>query len=233
MRSTKIFVMMALLLSAPSLWAAGGGSGGISIGVNVGFVNADQKDINKEIESSASTSGSDKFGNAWEGNVHFTYRLSSSSVAIGLRPSFFYYKEEEGTNAKYNLNGFTIFPMIKWYMLEDQNIKFYSQFGVGYGQLNGEIEVSSADVKFSGGDIGYLLGLGAEFCIVPGHCINVEGGARFLSINRFTADSASGTFSSPSRITQAQKEKEVEIDGSDLAASMSGVLAMVGYTMYF
>ncbi|OFZ15945.1 MAG: hypothetical protein A2Z20_10795 [Bdellovibrionales bacterium RBG_16_40_8] len=190
--------------------------------------------MNKVIDAVAS--GASKFGNAWEGNAQITRRLSGSSIAIGLRPSYYYYKEESGTDAKYNLGGFTIFPMLKWYMLEDKSIKFYSQFGIGYGHMSGEIEETGGNVKFSGSNIGYMLGLGAEFCIVPGHCINVEGGARFLSFNRFIVDSTSGFFTGDSIITQADKGKEFEIedDGErDFAASMSGILAMLGYTFYF
>jgi hypothetical protein len=226
----KYFVLLAALFVSTSAWAAGGGW---SIGTNLGFINSDQKDINKEIDALSATSGAKELGNAWEFNAHITYRMSGS-LALSFRPSYFMYKDEDGTNAKYSLTGFTFFPMLKWYMLEDAAIKFYSQFGVGYGQLMGEIESGGGKVKFSGGDIGYMAGLGSEFCFFGGgHCVNIEGGVRFLSVDRFTADSASGTFAAPSRITQAQKDREVEINGGDLSATMSGVLGMVGYTLYF
>jgi hypothetical protein len=118
-------------------------------------------------------------------------------------------------------------------MLEDQTIKFYSQFGVGYGHMSGSIEESGSSVDFSGGDLGYSAGLGAEFCFFGDHCINVEGNVRFLSVERLIADSATGGPAIGTRIDQATKGKELEINGRDFAASMSGVLGMVGYTMYF
>jgi hypothetical protein len=46
-------------------------------------------------------------------------------------------------------------------------------------------------------------------------------------------DGASGTFAAPSRITQGTDGNELEINNRDFAATMSGILGMVGYTLYF
>lgn len=228
MKSLCFFTVAFLSFGFSSAYAAG--QGGWSIGANLGFINADQTDINNEIEETAS--GASKFGNAWEGNAHVGYRMSGSSLGISFRPSYFFYSAEKGTATEFNLKGFTIFPMLKWYMLEDQTIKFYSQFGIGYGRMSGTIEESGATVDFSGGNLGYQAGLGAEFCFSGSHCLNVEGSLRFLSVERFNADSVTGTFSGTT-IDQAVKGEEFEVNGRDFAASMSGVLAMMGYTLYF
>jgi len=232
MQLRKALLALAVLMVSAPAWAAGGGMGW-SIGANVGFINADQKDMNKEIDAVSSTSGAKEFGNAWEFNAHMTFRMGGS-LAISFRPSYFMYEDEDGTNAKYALSGFTFFPTLKWYMLENASIKFFSQFGVGYGHLKGEIESGGGTAEFSGGDIGYMAGLGAEFCFFGGsHCVNLEGGMRFLSIDRMTVDSASGTFAAPSRITQGTEGKELEINERDFGATMSGILGMIGYTLYF
>jgi len=224
------FGMVAgLVLPTESAWARG--KAGWSLGANLGFINADQKDFNSEIE--AVNSGAKEFGNAWEFNGHISYRMSGS-LALSFRPSYFMYADEDGTNTKYALSGFTIFPMLKWYMLEDAAIKFYSQFGIGYGRLSGEIESGGGTAEFSGGNLGYMAGLGAEFCFFSGsHCLNVEGGMRFLSVDRFMVDAAGGSFGGQTRITQGELDKELEINGRDFAATMSGILGMVGYTLYF
>jgi hypothetical protein len=232
MKLTKSVIV--LLLTFGSSWAlAAAGSGGWSIGANLGFINADQDDMNKVIDAASATTGASEFGNAWEFNGHITYRLSGGSTALSFRPSYFMYEDEDGTSASYTLTGFTIFPTLKWYMLEDQTIKFFSQFGVGYGHMSGSIEESGEKVEFSGGDLGYLAGLGAEFCFFGDHCINIEGSVRFLSVERMIADSATGDGTIGTKIDQANKGDEVEINGRDFAASMSGVLGMIGYTMYF
>jgi hypothetical protein len=226
MTLVKLLITSAILIISQPLWAEGW-----SIGANLGFINSDQKDINSEISALNSTTGASEFGNAWEFNGAIAYRMSGST-AIMLRPSYFMYSEESGTGAKYNLTGFTIFPMLRWYMLEDATIHFYSQFGVGYGRLTGEIEETGMNVEFSGGSIGYMAGLGAEFCF-GSHCINIEGSMRFLDIERMTVDSSSGAAPGGSELTQISKGSEIEISNRDLSTTMSGILGMVGYTLYF
>lgn len=232
MKTLRYWAACGAFLVASSALAAGG-SGGWSIGANLGFINSDQKDFNKEIDARSSTTGAKEFGNAWEFNGHVTYRLSGSGVALSFRPSYFMHDEEKGGGATYNLTGFTIFPTLKYYMLENQSIKFYSQFGVGYGRLMGEIEDNGFEVEFSGGAIGYMAGLGAEFCFLGDHCLNLEGGVRFLSMDRMIVDKSSGSPQSGSRIDQSGKGMELEINDRDFSATMSGVLGMVGYTLYF
>jgi len=226
----EIWSIVGMLLAAGSVHAAGGG-GSWTMGANIGFINSSQGDMNHVIEKGAT--GAKAFGNAWEGSFAFGYRLSSSSVGLLLRPSYFFYGDATGAGSKYTLSGFTIFPVLKWYMLEDKSIKFYSQFGVGYGHMSGEISVSStANAKFGGGGMGYMAGLGAEFCFAGMHCLNIEGSMRALSVDRFIVDSATGSLAG-SDITQSTASQELEINDHDFSASMSGVLGMVGYSFYF
>ena len=103
------------------------------------------------------------------------------------------------------------------------------------GYLNGEIKEGADSVEFSGSNLGYMLGLGAEFCFFGGsHCMNIEGNLRYLDIERLIADKASGDLSANGGlITQAQKSREVEINGRDLGLNMSGIVGSIGYIYYF
>jgi hypothetical protein len=234
LRSITLLFLVSFFTSP--VWAVGGG--GWSMGLNLGFINAEQKDLNKAITAMNDTdnAGVSEFGNTWEFNASINYRMQGST-ALMFRPSYFYNAAEEGTGTsgsyEYQVTGFTLFPMLRWYLLEDQTIKFYSQFGVGYGQISGKIKEQTLDLEFSGGSLGYAFGLGAEFCFVADHCLNVEGGIRFLSVDRLKVDSSIGTAPTGSKITQSGKGDELEISNRDLSATMSGVLGMIGYTLYF
>ncbi len=239
-----IFIIHALASS--KAWAVGGSGGGgggggggangnMGIGLNIGFINAGESDMNAEISAlqAQSNTGANQFGNAWEGNVFLSYRLSGSATVLMLRPSYLYYADMSGSGVKYKLSGFAVFPMMKIILLENQTIKFYTQFGVGYGHVSGRIEESGMTVDFSGGNVGYMFGLGAEFCFVPSHCLNVEGSMRYLPIDRMTVSSSSGAIPTGSKLTQVGTGSELEINQRDFGSSMSGVLGMLGYTMYF
>lgn len=242
--SKLINLAAILLILLPGfVWAAGrgggGGGGSWSFGFNVGIVNADQNDVNGEISARSPTNGAKEFGNAYEGNAFIAYQIQGSDTTLMLRPSYMYYADQDGTGASYSLNGFTIFPMLRFTLLSDQTIRFYSQVGVGYGQMNGEISDSegseSFNVKFSGGDIGYMFGLGAEFCFFGSHCVNVEGNMRILSIDRMIVDSVTDdpTGITDTQFTQMAKGQELEVRNRDLGTSMSGIVGLVGYAFHF
>lgn len=240
-QSRFIAVLLILVLWSLPSWSQGK-MGSWSIGANIGITNADQDDMNTLISRANSRVGitTSQLGNAWEGNAFISYRLSGSSLALQFRPSFFY-QVEEGKDGSasydYSVTGFTAFPIFRFYMLEDKTMAFFSQVGIGIGFVKGEIKEGNASVKFSGNDLGYLAGLGAEFCFFGGnHCMTVEGNLRILNMERVIADSHSGTFDTsggnPS-LSQGEKNKEVELDGEDLAVSMSGIIGTIGYTFYF
>ncbi|MCB0341459.1 MAG: hypothetical protein H6626_13750 [Pseudobdellovibrionaceae bacterium] len=240
-----------MFLIASESFAAG--KGGWSMGGNLGVTNANQSDMNtlrsraNTRESGISTSD---LGNAWEGNFILSYRPSKGSLAFQLRPSFFY-QNSDGSNSagrkfEYGMQGYTVFPVLRWYLLEDKTIKFFSQFGVGWAFASGTIKEDNAtsdgaaELDFSGDDMGYLVGLGSEFCFSRGqHCINFEGSFRILPIPRLIADSVSGAFDSsapygsPDSLSQATSGREVELDETDLSATLSGVQVFLGYLYYF
>lgn len=224
--------------------AAKGGGGGWSLGFNLGITAADQTDLNQLVTRANQRAGgisTGQLGNAWEGNASISYRFSGIT-AFQFRLGLLYQKTDgsdaTGNNYEYGLLGITIFPMFRFYLLEDTMIKFFTQLGLGWGTVSGDIKEASNSVDFSGNGLGYLGGIGAEFCFFsPNHCIALEGNLRILGIERLTASSVSGDFTSgspnPASLSQAQKGSEVELDGRDLSVTMSGIEGFIGYHFYF
>lgn len=212
--------------------------GTFSIGANVGISATDQKDMNtliKRANTRESGLGVSELGNAWDINLMLTYR-ATKMIALQLRPGFFFVSEDGSSGSgsyEYDVTGFSIFPVVRVYMLENKMIGFYSNFSVGWGYASGTVKEGPSKVEFGGGDLGYMLGLGAEFCFFGGmHCMNIEGNLRYLSIDRVIASSSSGTFASDS-LTQSAKSNEVEINGRDLGLTQSGLVGLIGYIYYF
>ncbi len=234
------------LLSVVSLFISHQASaffeGTFSLGFAAGITAADQGDMN-ELQSRANTReggiSTGQLGNAWEFAGIFQYRYSGSMLAIQLKPTYFFQSEDgknaAGTSFEYGVSGWTIFPTAKFHMLESDTMKFYSQLAIGYGFASGTIKEEDASgsgnatVEFSGGDLGYLAGLGAEFCFTKSHCIMVEGNYRFLKISRVTSDKSSGTFDSDSI---SQSSGEVEYDNKDLSINLSGIQGYIGYVFH-
>jgi hypothetical protein len=217
---------------------AAGASSGYSIGFNLGIVNASQNQMNDLIKRANTREGgisTSEMNQAYELQGFIMYRFSNPLYALQLRPSY-YYQVEEGSGGSggfnYSLTGFTLFPILRLYPLENEFMKFYMQAGVGYGMINGKIEEGTAKVEFSGGAFGTMAGMGAEFCFNASHCLSFEGDYRYLTFQRFTADSSSGTFAADS-LTQYSKGSEIEMDNSDVSARMGGLMFMAGYTMWF
>lgn len=221
--------------------------GEFSFGFAGGITATDQGDIN-ELQSRAnarSTVSAGQLGNAWEVAGIFQYRYKGSFLALQIRPGFFYQSEDgsdsSGIDHEYGVSGYTIFPTARFHMLESDVMKFYSQFGLGYGYASGTIKeadsagTGTAEVEFSGGDIGWQVGLGAEFCFLGGaHCVLIEGNYRFLEIDRVTADKQSGTFASDSISQPTGGGKgEVEYDDKDLSVDLSGIQGLIGYIFHF
>lgn len=231
----KIVLVVSMLFLSQSAFAQIF-EGTFSLGLAAGITAADQGDLN-ELQSRANAReggiSTGQLGNAWEFAGIFQYRYNGSFLAIQLKPTFFFQKEDgsnsAGQNFEYGISGYTIFPTAKFHMLESDLMKFYSQLAIGYGYVTGNIEEAGAKVEFSGGDLGYLAGLGAEFCFTKSHCIMVEGNYRFLMIDRVSSNSSSGTFASDS-ITQANGE--VEYDNRDLKVNLSGIQGYVGYIFH-
>lgn len=232
--------LMALALwpTSHALGAGGGGGGDISLAINLSLVTSSQDDLNNLQQRANTRDGGITAGqlkNAYEGSVDFGYRINGGIYALHFRPAYFF-QSESGTGSsgsyKYGVTGYSFFPILRIYPLENDVMKFFLQVGLGYGFMNGEIQEGEAQVKFQGSAYGSLVGLGAEFVIGGGHSIRVEGNVRYLGIQRNTAKSASGTFAANS-LSQAETDREVELDSTDLSTTMSGIQALIGYVMTF
>ena len=234
-RTKRILVISLFSLFSVSALAAGGG--GSSIGFFIGTTGSTQTDMNSLIDTQ--NSGSDgpisagKLTSAYEFSGHWSYRFSNI-MGLHFRPSCST-QTTDGTGTAgsydYGITGFTLFPMMRLFLLENNYIKFFTQVGIGWGFANGVIQEPGLKVEFSGNASGFIGGIGAEFCIATVHCINVEGNFRYLPIERMTVDSASGS-NAGSGLSQ-YLSGEIELGDHDLASSMSGIMGVLGYTYYF
>lgn len=228
---TIMFFLMALSTSAHAGWSMGG---------TFGIVSSDQDDINKLVSraNARNTGGisTSELGNAYEVSAYLAYRFDGTMAAVLFRPSYFF-QSEDGTgddgSYEYGLSAFTFVPTLRFYMLENKMVKFFGQMGIGIGFMNGEIKEGARSVEFSGTDFGYLAGVGAEFCIIgPQHCFSLEGNLRLMGIDRLEVDSSSGA-ADPGTNSYEIDGKELELDSTDLSASLSGIQGFIGYTYYF
>ncbi|MCB0419739.1 MAG: outer membrane beta-barrel protein [Bdellovibrionales bacterium] len=235
----RLLVILLIACSSQVAFARGGG-GGWSLGANLGITASDQTDMNTLITraNSRDSISTGQFGNAWEFSGFISYR-TSSMLALQFRPSYYYSAVDgsgSGGSYDYSVTGFTLFPIFRFYLLESNYIKFFTQVGVGWGFLFGSVKEGAASAEFSGNAMGTMAGLGAEFCFTGNHCISVEGNFRLLRVQRVTSDASTNNFvttgATPS-LSQSASGQEVELDGADLSATMSGVQGFIGYVFYF
>lgn len=227
MKQFLLLAVLAMVFSFSQIVQAAGG-GAHSLGGGLIIMTPNQEDLDSHITAvnTANSSSMEKFGSAYELYAHYTYRFSSSIFALQFRPSYF--MQEAGD---YSLKGFTVFPILRLYPLENNFIKFYLQTGLGYGRLNGEINQASASVDFSGDAFGALFGLGANFCFTPSHCVGVEGNFRYLPIERNIVGSATGSPTQFSTVPAA--DGELEINDHDVKTTMSGIQGSISYNFIF
>ena len=210
--------------------------GSISVGLGISLTTAEQTGINSLINSAkaATNSTASSLSSATEYIGYVTFHFSGNFVALQLRPTLFSQSSSgSGTDGShsYNLNGYTIFPLVRITPLSNDLIDFYIQGGVGYGKLDGTIKNGSASADFSGSAFGTQVGLGAQFCFIPDHCFNIEGNYRYLPISRNIVSTASGL---PTGTTQASAGGELEdASGNDVATTLSGVSGILSYTYNF
>ena len=238
--------MIIVALSSQDVFAARGGgvfNGDSAIGVGVSLITANQKDLNSVMDATATqypgAFSTKNIGSAYEFYAEYNFRFSSSMMGLVFRPSYFMQSSTGSCgngDCDYKLSGFTFFPILRITPLENSFIKFYLQAGIGYGQLSGDVSeggaTSPAKVSFSGSAFGEMAGIGVNFCFTPAHCLTLEGNARYLPIERNVASSASGSFYGGG-FSQAQNGREIEYNGNDLSTTMSGLQAILGYTMNF
>ena len=231
------------LLAAPTSHAARGGMGGNhSLGGNFAFPSPSQDDYDKMISAANTAAGgisTKPMGQGYELNLQYMYRFSGSMFAILFRPSLFTQsslgKASNGAKYNYELNGWTFFPTFRLVPLENSFLKFYMQIGLGYGRLNGKIRENDSTIEFSGGNFGGSAGIGSEFCFFDNHCFTLEGNFRYLPFERNIASSvgAPGGWGTGSLTGPPSNGEEVEIENRDLGTTLSGMLASIGYVVYF
>ncbi|MBL7543508.1 MAG: outer membrane beta-barrel protein [Bdellovibrionaceae bacterium] len=241
MKRILFIILLSLsivIFSAEDVFArGGGGSGGHALSFGLTTVSSDQKDINSIIDHVNATQGgvsTKTLTSAYDFFAQYTYRFSGSIFALAFRPSLFM-QSGKGSGAtvgdySHSLTGYTFFPLLRIYPLENSFIRFYMQGGVGFGYLKGEVKQGESSVSYAGSNFGAQAGLGAEFCFTDNHCMSLEGNLRYLPIERNIADSVSGT---PTGFTQVQNSREVEYDQNDMATTMSGIQGVLAYTYNF
>lgn len=121
--------------------------------------------------------------------------------------------------------------MLRIYPLENEFIRFFFQGGIGYGNMDVKLSNNTGGSgSYQGGNFGASVGLGAFFCIFDSSCIVAEGNFRYLPMQRLTG-SGSGLTGGTSRITQ--QDGELELNGMDLASTLSGVQGTISYQILF
>lgn len=238
------FIVITLLtltfsLSLIPMASASGGGGGHALGGQLIFLSPTQDDMNTLIDRANQREGgitTKPLGQGYELTVNYEYRFSGTMFSAVVRPSYFM-QGQKGSGKDggfdYTLSGWTFFPMLKLTPLENSFIKFFLQIGLGYGSLKGLISEAGSMVQFSHGSFGGLAGLGAEFCFTGEHCMLMEGNLRYLPFERNMASTVVGGSFASGSLTNYANGQEVEVDNRDLATTMSGVLATIGYMYHF
>lgn len=227
----KTTLVLTVLCIANQGYARGGGGGGHSIGLGVNIGSPSQDDLNTVIDSinTNESRAVNKLGSGYEFTANYQYRFSGEMFALQFRPSYFM-QNSSGSSYDFKLTGFTFFPMLRMYPLENGFIHFFMQTGVGYGRLSGSSSGPNGSVDWSGGAFGATVGMGAEFCFTDSHCLNLEGNLRYLPIERNLVSSKSGT---PSGFDTVTDDGELEKNSMDVKTTMSGLQGSIGYQFHF
>ena len=228
MKLLTLIPFVFLLMASQLVFAKGGQAHGFQF--SAAIQTADQKNLNDWIDSTRQT-GTKNLGSAYEFMFDYQYRFSSSMFAIKFRPSYFTQSAEGGgVNAK--LSGYSFFPILRMYPLENAFMKFFLQGGVGYGKLNGKIGNTTTDgtVDFNGDAFGGQAGLGAEFCFTANHCLTIEGNVRYLPMERNLMSAHTGNLGGG---IGTPAGSELESDNSDVGTTMSGLQGVLAYSLYF
>ncbi len=214
--------------------------GAFSMGVGISLLTAEQNGLNNMIAAAKSSApgGNVTTGDlntGYEASAQFTFHFSNNLVALQLRPAYFT-QSTTGSgsdgNYDYKLTGFSFFPLVRIIPLSNDLIDFYIQAGLGYGQLNGDITNGPRSASFKGSGFGTQIGLGADFCFFPEHCIGIEGNYRYLPLSRNIVSSS--TAAAPYGASQSISGRELEdASGNDVATTMSGIIGNVNYTFNF
>lgn len=236
-KSITLSFASIVLFALPSFAARSSGGGGAAsslgggsdaLGLSVALMSPDQADVNSWIDSTAKT-GTKNLGTGYELMLDYEYRIGRSIFSVLFRPSYFT-QTASGGGIEAKETGYTFFPMLRLYPLENSFIHFFMQLGVGYGKLTTELSNNnnSASGSYDGSAFGAIAGLGAIFCFTDTHCMVIEGNARYLPIERNTG-SANGTLGG----NLTQTSGELERSNNDIGTTMSGIQGVLGYKLMF
>jgi hypothetical protein len=216
-----IFAVLISFFCATSVHAYGGGSGH-SIEIGVGLATATQDDINSWI----TTVGGQQLSSGYEFSFTYLYRFSGSIYGIAFRPGYLSLSNS-GTGSA-TMTGMTFMPIIRFYPLENNFIKFFMQIGMGFGTLSGKLSNGGQSSDFTGSAFGGQVGLGADFCFTDSNCMTIEGGFRYLPIARSTTTNCTGALGGGMTCGN-----ELERNSLDAQNSLSGIQGMLAYTLKF
>ncbi|MBX3016757.1 MAG: hypothetical protein KF767_02620 [Bdellovibrionaceae bacterium] len=204
-------------------------SGSHQFGGGVAMISPAQDDINSWI-GGLGVVGTKEMGAGYEVFFNYEYRFDRTIYALHFRPSYVM-QSASGGGVEAKMTAFTFFPMLRLYPLENDFIRFFFQVGLGYGSMNLALSNNTGgNGNYTGGNFGALGGLGAYFCITDSSCIVAEGTFRYLPMQRLTG-SGNGLTGGSSRITQ--ENGELEVNGMDVASTLSGVVGSLAYQYNF
>jgi hypothetical protein len=232
-KNLSLFLLFFTLVALQPLQAQsrGGGGSGFSFGVIGGFTNSEQEHLNtlrSRANIRAGGIAASDLDRAWEFGAFLQWR--ASFIAFQLRPTFFTQSEGSGLY-EYSTSGQTVAGIFKIYPLESAEMGLYFQTGVVWGTLETKIKEDTYSSTSDGSSLGYLVGLGVEMRFGP-HALMLEGGWRWLPIERNIVSQTTGTPASNS-VSQSNKDGELEFDNRDLSTNMSGTQMLVGYSYRF
>ena len=236
MKLFSLIVLAAVAMSslAQARGGRGGGvsfSGDSSIGISLILTSPSQDDLNGVIDYNNATQSraTDKLGTGYELALNYQNRFNGTIFALQFRPSYFT-QSSSGSGYDTKLTGYTFFPMLRIYPLENGFIHFFMQTGVGYGKLNGTMSGPLGSVSWSGDGFGMMGGIGAEFMFGADQAIVIEGNLRYMPIPRNIASTVSGA---PTGFSRVAGGYELETNNSDVKTTLSGVQGIIGYQLMF
>ena len=250
--STALAILFAALITSPAFAARAAvstssfGSGAMSLGAAASFVSQNQRNLNDLIKRANSREGgisNAEMNDAYEFSVSLENRPEGSDWSYQLRPAYFMQSSNgsgAGGDFVYDLKGYSAFLTFRHYLLENDAIHLFAQFGVGAAMIDGVIEENNrnapfrARTEYTGQTLGATIGMGADICSASSHCATIEAMYRRLKYDRLIGKKSTGTFdANQSSLTQYGSKQEIEIDGHDLALDQGGLIFQLGYAYRF
>ena len=235
MMTVALLSLFLFSTGAQARGRSGGGGTGItgdgSIGIGLSFISPGQDDLNSVIDANntSQSKSTDKLSSGYELHLDYQTRFTGTIYALQFRPTYFT-QSSSGSGYDVKLTGYSFFPILRIYALENAFIHFFFQTGVGYGKLSGTMSGPPGSINWSGESFGLMGGIGAEFMMTADQAIVVEGNLRYMPIPRNIASSVNGA---PTNFSRASAGYELETNFHDVQTSMSGFQGLIGYQLMF